>query len=301
MISIVIPVKNEETALPILYQELTDVLKTIGESYELIFVNDGSTDTTKKILDSIAKSNRKVRVFHFRANFGKSEALAYGLSRVKGETVVTLDGDLKANPADIPKLLIKLGQGFDLVVGWRKNRRDSLEKRLSSYIFNFGTRLLSRVPLHDYNCGLKAMKRDVANQLHLHGELHRFVPILAEKLKYRVTELPVHHRRRQFGTSKFGLGRSWRAVIDLLTVLFLTHYEGKPAHFFGLLGFSLTLVGFIMNAYVTLIRITTGTVGHRTPLLLAGILLMMVGVQLISVGLIAELVTSVSRRKQEYF
>lgn len=297
MISVVIPVKSEAESLPILYTELLDVVKKLG-SYEIIFVNDGSIDNTRSILDSFR--NQHVRVFQFRANFGKSEALAYGLSQAKGEIIVTLDADLQDNPNDIPKLIAKLNSGYDLVVGWRRNRRDSFEKRLSSTLFNAGTRFLSGVPLHDYNCGLKVMRRSVAKALHLHGELHRFIPILASKLKYRVTELPVTHRPRRFGMSKFGVGRSWRAIIDLLTVLFLTHYEGKPAHFFGLYGFLLTLTGFVINAYITYIRITTGNIGHHTPLLLAGILLMILGVQLISVGLIAELVTSLSRKEKDY-
>lgn len=300
MLSVVIPVKNEARSLPTLYQELTNVLKKISPSHEIIFVNDGSTDTSKNILESLTKRDSHVRAFHFRANFGKSAALSYGLSQTKGEIIVTLDADLQDDPNEISKLIVKLQSGYDVVVGWRKARKDTIDKRLSSFLFNLGTRVLSGVNLHDYNCGLKVMKREVAQKLHLHGELHRFVPILAAKLKYRVTELPVNHRKRRFGISNFGLGRSWRAVIDLLTVLFLTRYEGKPAHFFGLYGFLLTSIGFLMNGYVTYVRVTTGTVGHHIPLLLAGILLMVVGLQLISVGLIAELVTSVSRRETNY-
>ena len=247
MISIVIPVKNEAESLPHLTDELFAILKTVREPYEILFVNDGSTDKTKIALESVARKNKHVRVFHFRANFGKSEALAYGFSQAKGNVVVTLDADLQDNPKEIIKLIEKLNDGYDLVVGWRKERKDSVEKKISSYLFNVGTRFLSGVPLHDYNCGLKAMTGNVAKSLNLHGELHRFIPILAAKLKYKVTELPVAHRKRKFGKSKFGLGRSWRAVIDLLTVLFLTHYEGKPAHFFGLYGFLLTSIGNFIN------------------------------------------------------
>lgn len=300
MISVVIPVKNETQSLLPLYQELILVLKKIGTAYEIIFVNDGSSDTSGRVLDSLAKKDSHVHPFHFRANFGKSEALAYGLSRTTGETVVTLDADLQDDPSQIPLLISRLRDGYDLIVGWRKDRKDTGDKKMSSYLFNTGTRLLSGVHLHDYNCGLKVMTRKVAKSIHLHGELHRFIPILAAKLKFRVTEIPVTHRKRRFGKSKFGLDRSWKAIIDLLTVLFLTHYEGKPAHFFGLYGFILASIGFVMNAYVSYIRFTTGTVAHRTPLLLAGILLMVIGVQLISVGLIAELITSQFRRDQEY-
>ena len=300
MISIVIPVKNEAESLPIIYEELLRVLRTLQEPYEMLFINDGSTDKTKEVLESIARKTKHVSVTHFRANFGKSAALGYGLFRAKGNIVITLDADLQDNPSDIPSMINKLKEDYDLVVGWRKHRRDSAGKRFSSYLFNMGTRLLSGINLHDYNCGLKIMRRNVARQLHLHGELHRFIPILAAKLKYRVVEVPVRHRPRRFGISKFGMERSWRAIIDLLTVLFLTHYEGKPAHFFGLYGFFLTLIGLVCNAYVTYIRLTTGTTGHHIPLLLAGILFMMIGIQLISIGLIAELIITSSHREPEY-
>lgn len=300
MISIVVPVKNEAQSLPIIYDELLGVLKTLQEPYEMLFINDGSTDNTNVVLESIARKSKYVRVTHFRANFGKSAALGYGLSRAKGNIVVTLDADLQDNPSEIPMMIKKLKEGYDLVVGWRKQRSDTLTKRISSCLFNSGTRFLSGVNIHDYNCGLKVMTRDVAGKLHLHGELHRFIPVLVSKLKYRVAETPVSHRRRRFGISKFGMERSWRAIIDLLTVLFLTHYEGKPAHFFGLYGFLLTLIGFVFNAYVTYIRLTTGTTGHHIPLLLAGILFMMIGIQLISIGLIAELVITSSQRETEY-
>lgn len=298
--SFVIPVKDEAASLTVLYEELLAVIKASRQSYEILFINDGSTDDTRNMLDALKTKNSHVHVTHFRANFGKSEALAFGISHCRGDIVIMLDADLQDNPADIPVLLNKLNEGYDMVVGWRKRRHDNTSKRLSSLLFNAGTRWLSKVNLHDFNCGLKIMKMEVAKQLHLHGELHRFIPVLAAKLKYRVTEVAVRHRPRSFGISKFGIGRSWRAMIDLLTVLFLTHYEGKPAHFFGLLGFLLAFIGFVFNAYVTYIRITTGTTGHHIPLLLAGILFMMVGFQLISIGLIAEMITHYSKHKPTY-
>lgn len=300
MLSFIIPVKDEASSLPILYTELLSVVKLLHQPYEILFINDGSSDDSKKILDGFKKKNSRVSVTHFRANFGKSEALAHGLTQSRGDIVITLDADLQDNPSDIPLLLAKLKEGCDLVVGWRKIRNDKLSKQFSSLLFNGGTRWLSKVNLHDVNCGLKVMKAEVARQLHLHGELHRFIPILASKLKYRVMEVPVRHRARRFGSSKFGIGRSWRAIIDLFTVLFLTHYEGKPAHFFGLLGFSFAFLGFIFNAYVTYIRLTTGSTGNHIPLLLAGILLMVMGLQLISIGLIAEMITHYSKHKPTY-
>lgn len=297
MLSFIIPVKDEAASLPFLYDELLALTKAMRQPYEILFVNDGSSDDSREILDVLSAKNRHVRVTHFRANFGKSEALAYGCSRSRGNIIITLDADLQDNPSDIPVLLEKLNEGYDLVVGWRRKRHDSAGKRLSSFLFNAGTRWLSKVILHDYNCGLKVMRRGVAGQLHLHGELHRFIPVLAAKLKYRVAEVPVRHRPRRFGISKFGYGRSWRAIIDLLTVLFLTHYEGKPAHFFGLFGFILAFIGLVFNTYVTYIRITTGTTGHHIPLLLAGILFMMIGIQLISIGLIAEMIIHYYNKK----
>lgn len=300
-LSVVVPVKDEEQALPILHTELTHELQSIKKPYEILYIDDGSTDESSDVLKNIRVKDNHVRVIRFRANFGKSAALAYGLAHAKGDTMITMDADLQDNPKDIPILLSKLQEGYDLVVGWRKHRKDPLTKRISSIIFNVGTRLLSRVPVHDYNCGLKVIRRDVAQRLHLHGELHRFIPVLAAKLKYKIVEIPVTHRTRRWGASKFGIERSWRSVIDLLTVLFLTHYEGKPAHFFGLYGLLMTIVGFVINGYVTYIRFTTGTIGHHLPLLVAGALLMMIGVQLISIGLIAELIISMPRRDNEYY
>jgi len=300
MISFVIPIKNEAASLLILYHELTGVLAKLKTPYEIIFINDGSTDRTKEILTSLTKRNKKTRVFHFRANFGKSAALAFGFGQAQGSTIVTMDADLQDNPVDIPAMLQKLRLGYDLVVGWRKTRHDDWKKLVSTYLFNTGTRLLSAVPLHDYNCGLKVIRTDIAKRLDLHGELHRFIPVLVAKLKYRVTELPVHHRRRRYGISKFGLERGWRGMIDLLTVLFLTQYEGKPAHFFSLIGFFLFCIGFLFDGYVTYLKITTGTIQRHTPLLLAGILFIVVGLQLISTGLIAELIITNSHKPHDY-
>lgn len=289
-ISLVIPVKDEEKSLPTLYQEIGQTFQKIKKNYEIIFIDDGSTDDSYQVLAKLRKKDKKIKIIKFRANFGKSDALAVGFKKAKGKVIITLDADLQDRPKEIPKLLQKLGEGHDLVCGWRKQRFDSFSKKVSSLLFNQGTTLISGVQLHDFNCGLKAIKKEAAKELYLHGELHRFIPILAAKRKFKVTEVPVKHRKRRFGKSKYGFKRSWRGMVDLLTVLFLTGYSKKPAHFFGKMGFLLFSIGFTCDACVTYIKLTTGTTGERIPLLLAGILFMVLGIQLLSTGLIAEMI-----------
>lgn len=298
--SFIIPVKDEEASLSLLYKEITSSTQFLKKSREIIFIDDGSVDSSYQKLLSLQKKDRSIRIVRFRANFGKSAALSKGFETARGSILITLDADLQDNPIDIPKFLSLMAKGYDLVVGRRQKRNDPLSKKISSMAFNAITRAITGINLHDVNCGLKVFKREVARDIHLHGELHRFIPILAAKQKYRVTELPVHHRPRQFGKSKFGFERSWRGMIDLLTTVFLTDYLGKPAHFFGKIGLVLFTIGFLLAGYVTYIRITTGTTGHHVPLLLGGILFLMLGVQLISTGLIAEMITYYSKERQEY-
>ena len=290
-LSVVVPLHNEAESLPTFHKELVSVLASLRQPYEIIYVNDGSTDDSPTILRALTEKDNRVHVITLRANFGKSEALAAGFRVANGDTMVTLDADLQDDPAEIVKLLRKLSEGFDLVSGWRLHRKDTITKRTSSLLFNWGTSLLTGVHLHDANCGLKAFRREVAEEIPLYGELHRFIPVLAAKKRFRVTEVPVRHRPRLYGVSKYGWERSWRGVLDLLTTVFLTDYSTKPAHFFGRIGLVLFLLGFIMDGYVTYIKLTTGTTGGRIPLLLAGILCMVLGVQLFSTGLIAEMIT----------
>lgn len=296
-VSVVIPVNNEEESLLSLYKKLTKVLEKVSASYEIIFVNDGSTDHSQTILEKLAQNNNKVKLIKFRANFGKSEALSKGFESVKGDIIIMLDADLQDDPNEIPNLLNKLNVGYDLVSGWRKNRSDSGIKKISSKLFNAGTRLISGVNLHDFNCGLKAFTNEVASELYLHGELHRFIPVLAAKKKFKVTEIPVSHHFRKFGKSKYGFGRSWRSILDLLTTIFISDYATKPAHFFGMLGLFFLTIGIVSDGYVTFLKITTGTTQNHIPLLLAGILFIVVGVQLLSTGLIAEMITQYNREK----
>ncbi|MBI5449586.1 glycosyltransferase family 2 protein [Candidatus Gottesmanbacteria bacterium] len=288
-LSVIIPVYNEEQSLPILHKELISALEKIGYTFEILYVDDGSTDRSQNILRRL--TNPRVHLITFRANFGKSEALAVGFRTVKGRYIITMDADLQDDPTQIKLLLDKLICGYDLVSGWRVKREDTKTKKISSFLFNRGTSLLSGVNLHDANCGLKIFTKEVADQISLYGELHRFIPILAAKKKFRVAELPIHHRKRKFGVSKYGWERGWRGIIDLFTTLFVTDYATKPAHFFGKIGLLLFIIGFIMDGYVTALKIFTGTTQGRIPLFLAGILCMVLGVQLLSTGLIAEMMT----------
>lgn len=293
-LSIIVPLKNEDKSLSILHQELAQVLNKINRTYEIIFIDDGSTDKSYEILLSLQKKDANVKIIKLRANFGKSEALSRGFKEAKGEILIMMDADLQDDPREIPKLLKKIDEGYDLVSGWRKERNDSLTKNISSFIFNNGTSLIAGIKLHDFNCGLKAFKKEVADELYLHGELHRFIPVLAFKRKFKVTEVIVNHRPRKFGESKYGklgINRGWKGGIDLLTTIFITDYATKPAHFFGKIGLLFFLIGFIMDGYVTYIKITTGTTQNKIPLLLAGMLFILIGIQLISTGLIAEMTT----------
>ncbi len=288
--SVIIPVKDEAQSLPQLHRELHSVMTRLKSPYELLFIDDGSTDHSNQVIRSLQKKNSAVRLITFRANFGKSAALSAGFNLARGSVIITLDADLQDDPRDIPGLLSVLDKGYDLVCGWRKRRNDTFTKKVSSYLFNHGTALLTGIKLHDVNCGLKVLNKQVAEELYIHGELHRFLPILAVKRKFQVTEAPTHHRPRQFGKSKYGLERSWRGIVDLLTTIFLSDYAGKPAHFFGKIGLTFFTAGFIMDLYVSYLRLSTGSTQGRIPLLLAGILFIVLGVQLMSTGLIAEMI-----------
>ena len=297
--SLVIPLKNEAESLLPLYKELKNAISSLKKEYEIIFVDDGSTDNSYEVLKSLENKDRNIKVIKLRANFGKSYALDKGLEASIGEIIITLDADLQDDPAEIPKLISKLNEGFDFVNGWRKKRQDNITKKISSNLFNLGTSFIAGIRLHDFNCGLKAFTKEVAKELHLRGELHRFIPVLAAKNKFRVTEVAVNHRPRKYGESKFGkfgLGRSWKGILDLITTVFISDFSAKPAHFFGSIGLIFFTIGFLMDAYVTYLKITTGTTQERIPLLIAGVLFILLGVQLISTGLIAEMVASYYHR-----
>ena len=243
MISVVVPVYNEERSVALLVDELDSALQPLDTPWETIFVDDGSTDGTFAALTRLHAARDDVVVVRLRRNFGKAAALAAGFAQARGEVIVTLDGDLQDDPAEIPHLLAKLDEGFDLVSGWKSNRRDPLRRRVLSRIFNAVTGWISGVHLHDMNCGLKAYRAEVVRGLRLYGELHRFIPVLAQSRGFRVAELPVNHRPREHGRSRYGLERYLRGFLDLLTVSFLGRYRNRPLHLFGGVGLTLSLAG----------------------------------------------------------
>ena len=291
MISVVVPLYNEERSIALLYGELQAALEPLAASWEAVFVDDGSSDGSFAALTRLHAEHANVRVVRLRRNFGKAAALAAGFAQAGGEVIVTIDADLQDDPAEIPRLLAKLDEGFDVVSGWKARRRDPLRRRVLSRIFNAVTGRLAGVRLHDMNCGLKAYRGDVAKGLRLYGELHRFIPVLAHYAGYRVGELPVNHRPRGHGRSRYGLERYVRGFFDFLTVSFLNRYRYRPLHLFGSLGLTLGLGGLAVLAYLTALKLTGEAIGHR-PLLILGVLLVVVGLQFFSLGLISELVTS---------
>jgi glycosyltransferase involved in cell wall biosynthesis len=290
-ISVVAPAFDEERSVALLFEELQAALDPLGEPWEAIFVDDGSTDGTFAALTRLHAAHDNVRVVRLRRNFGKSAALAAGFEQAQGEVVVTIDADLQDDPAEIPRLLAKLDEGFDLVSGWKTRRRDPLTRRIPSRIFNRVTGRLSGLRLHDLNCGLKAYRAEVVKGLRIYGELHRFIPVLAHYRGFRVAELPVNHRPREHGRSRYGMERYLRGFLDLLTVTFMGRYRHRPLHLFGGVGLLLGAVGTLLLAYLTVLKLIGEAIGHR-PLLTLGVLLVVVGVQLVSLGLVSELVAS---------
>jgi glycosyltransferase involved in cell wall biosynthesis len=291
VISVVVPVYDEELTLAPLYDELTAALESLGQAWEAVFVDDGSTDSSFAALTRLHAGHENVRVVRLRRNFGKAAALAAGFAHARGDVVITIDADLQDDAGEIPRLLAKLEEGFDLVSGWKTKRRDPLPRRLLSRLFNAATSRISGLRLHDLNCGLKAYRADVLHGLRLYGELHRFVPVLAHYRGFRVAELPVNHRPRRHGRSRYGPERYLRGFFDLLTVTFIGRYRHRPLHLFGGLGFLLAAMGFVVLVYLTVLKASGEAIGHR-PLLLLGVLLVVVGMQFFSLGLLGEMVTS---------
>jgi glycosyltransferase involved in cell wall biosynthesis len=282
---------DEERSVALLYDELSSALEPLGVPWETIFVDDGSTDGTFAALTRLHNATTNVRVVRLRRNFGKAAALVAGFDQARGEIVVTIDGDLQDDPAEIPRLLAKLDEGFDLVSGWKTRRQDPLSRRLLSRIFNRVTSAFSGVRLHDMNCGLKAYRADVVHGLRLYGELHRFIPVLAHYRGFRIAELPVNHRPREHGRSRYGVERYLRGFLDLLTVSFIGRYRHRPLHLFGGLGLVLGLIGSAVLVYLTVVKALGHAIGQR-PLLLLGVLLVVIGMQFFSLGLISEMITS---------
>jgi glycosyltransferase involved in cell wall biosynthesis len=291
VISVIVPLFNEERSLEALYREIADALEHHEQPFEVIFVDDGSTDGSLAVLAQFHSEATNVVVVHLRRNFGKAAALQAGFLEARGDTVVTIDADLQDDPAEIPQLLAKLDEGFDLVSGWKTRRNDPLARRLFSRLFNRATAVVSGVRLHDVNCGLKAYRAEVLRGMRLYGELHRFIPVLASYRGFRVAEIPVNHRARQHGRSRYGPERYLRGFFDLLSVTFMGRYRYRPLHLFGGIGLLMGAVGFVTLLYLAVVKLWGEAIGHR-PLLTLGVLLLVVGIQFVSLGLLSELITS---------
>lgn len=289
------PVFNEAESLPQLYARLSEVLTPLQKRWELLFVDDGSTDNSGDAIESLRASDQRVGVIRFRRNFGKAAALDAGFKRCRGEVVITMDADLQDDPKEIPRFLDALDAGNDVVSGWKKVRHDPLGKTLPSKVFNVVVSRVSGLHLHDFNCGFKAYRAAALDNLSLYGELHRYVPVLLHARGFRITEIAVEHHPRQFGHSKYGFKRFAKGFFDLLTVLLNTRYRTRPLHLFGLGGALLGTAGFAILAYLTVLWFAgLGPIGNR-PLLFLGLLLVMVGVQLVSTGLLGELINHSNR------
>ena len=301
MISFLIPVLNEQGSLQALHQAITATMDALAYPYEILFVDDGSTDQSPAILhDLYERDGDHVRVIQFRRNFGKTAALTAGFSLVRGEIVVTMDADLQDDPTELPKLLAKLDEGYDLVGAWRAERNDPITKRGPSWLANTTVSALTGVRLHDVNCGFKVYRREVVGDLKLYGDLHRYIPVLAHWKGYSIVEVPVVHHPRRFGQSKFGGGRFGRSYIDFLSVLFLTTYLRRPMHLFGMAGTLFAAVGAAIMLYLATLWLVQGQLGWR-PLLFVGITALMVGIQLVSIGLLGEMLRNVTFRAEEEY
>ena len=300
-VTVLVPVLDEEATVAELAERVAEALEDAAKSWEIVFVDDGSRDATAQRVREARERDDRVKLVRLRQNFGKAAALSAGIDHSCGAVVITMDGDLQDDPREIPRFLRMLEEEeLDLVSGWKKKRRDSLSKRTLSKIFNWVTRRMAGVDLHDFNCGFKAYRREVLEEVSIYGELHRYIPVLAGRKGFRIGELRVEHHPRRHGTSKYGIDRIFKGPLDLLTVLFLTRYTGRPLHLFGVLGGLLTTVGLGINAYLAIVWFGGGSLSNR-PLLLLGVLLMVLGLQVLTTGLLAEMITSRSFRSSESY
>jgi glycosyltransferase involved in cell wall biosynthesis len=297
-VSVVIPLYNEEENVEVLHERLRPVLEGIGVEYEIVYVDDGSTDNTLSLLEKIQKSNASVTVLSLRRNFGQTAAFAAGFDFARGDVIVTMDGDLQNDPQDIPKLL-ELTKENDLVSGWRKRRKDPFfSRRLPSIMANWLISKVTGVKLHDYGCSLKAYRRDVIKNLKLYGEMHRFIPAVASWYGVRIAEVETAHHPRLRGKSKYGISRTIKVVLDLITVKFLQSFSTKPLQFFGTVGMTGGFLGFLLLLYLSIDKLILGNPIGGRPLLLLGALLIIVGIQFIGMGLLGEMIVRVYHETQ---
>ncbi|MBS3098114.1 glycosyltransferase family 2 protein [Candidatus Woesearchaeota archaeon] len=292
-ISIVVPVFNEEKNVGILYSRLTDVLRRIKKAYEIIFVDDGSNDRSFYVLRRIHEKDKRVKIIKFRKNFGQTAALDAGFKNSKGMIIITIDADLQNDPDDIPRLLEKMEEGYDVVSGWRIKRKDSLLKKIPSKFSNLFVRKFTKVSIHDSGCTLKAYKKECFNGLDLYGEMHRFIPGLLKWKGFKIGEIKVKHHPRRYGQSKYGVARLLKGFLDLLIIKFWMQYSARPIHLFGGFGILFSSVGFVIGLYLTIIRIFFNQPLSNRPLLLLALLLIILGVQLVVFGVLADIMIKV--------
>ena len=297
-ISVVIPVLNEAASLLELVERTDTALKKLTSKYEIVVVDDGSTDESALILRELAKRYTTLRVVRFRRNYGKAAALSEGFSRARGEYLITLDGDLQDAPEEIPRFIKCLEGGMEVVCGWKQNRQDSVDRVIGSRLFNAGTRLMTGLKLHDMNCGMKGYHRKVVQELRLYGEMHRFIPVIARNRGFAIDEIPIKHFSRKHGRSRYGWSRPLSGLFDLITLLMLGRYTHKPLHFFGLIGTASTTIGMLIVLFLSIDWFQGEWIGNR-PLFLVGIFFLLTGMQFIFFGLLAELMIFLSDRRED--
>ncbi|MCP5063795.1 MAG: glycosyltransferase family 2 protein [Ignavibacteriae bacterium] len=299
-VSVLVPLFNEEESLSTLVNEIKAAFQNISPDYEILFVDDGSDDDSLKVIRNLARTENKIRYISFRKNYGKSAALDIGFKNVTGDAVITMDADLQDDPAEIPNLLKELQKGYDLVSGWKKQRHDPFIKKYSSRFFNYITKVMSGIKIHDFNCGLKAYRRVVVKNVNIHGELHRYIPVLADWKGFKISEIIVKHHPRRYGKTKFGISRFFKGFIDLITVIFTTRYIQRPLHFFGMLGAVTFIIGFVIDGYLTVYWLLGKMNLSNRPILYLGTLLIIVGVQFFSLGLIGEMLVHNTKKENNY-
>jgi len=300
-LSILVPVRDEAESVGELAARVAVVVESLGLGFEIVFVDDGSADATAERVREAHLRDRRVKLVRLRRNFGKAAALCAGFDHCRGSIVVTMDGDLQDEPEEIPRLLEALhSRELDLVSGWKRRRHDPVSKRLPSRLFNWVTRRLAQVDLHDFNCGFKAYRREVLEQVSIYGELHRYIPVLASRRGFRVGEIEVRHHPRRHGASKYGWDRLYKGLLDLITVLFITKYTRRPLHLFGVIGLLFLGLGFGINLYLAILWFQGEPLSNR-PLLLFGVLLMVLGFQILTTGLLGEMITFKNFRRTDSY